>query len=175
MAGILREVAMRRLRRAAGMRDVLFHHSGRCVAASIGAVFPALARRPDRDHSAHQGHGGQVQITLATLSEVLRPALRGRYAVAGILRAGPGCRAHTPLPVPGAVMWSLRADVDLPVVAHLDHGYMFDNCRTGVWRAHFLRRRDRDGFVDGILRGPARCGDRRPRPVRPGADSVRHP
>jgi fructose/tagatose bisphosphate aldolase len=63
-------------------------------------------------------------MTLATLSEVLQPALRDGYAVAGlvclgwedmrayamaaqaerapvILQAGPSCREHTPLPVLG--------------------------------------------------------------------------
>ena len=63
-------------------------------------------------------------MTLATLKEVLQPALSGGYAVAGlvtlgwedmrafvaaaeaenlpvILQAGPSCRAHTPLPILG--------------------------------------------------------------------------
>ena len=66
----------------------------------------------------------KFQMTLATLSDVLQPALRQGYAVAGlvtlgweemrayvaaaeaedvpvILQAGPSCRAHTPLPVLG--------------------------------------------------------------------------
>ena len=66
-------------------------------------------------------------MTLATLSEVLQPALTGGYAVAGvvvlgwedarayvaaaeaerapvILQAGPGCRAHTPVPVLAAML-----------------------------------------------------------------------
>ena len=92
-------------------------------------------------------------MTLVTLSDVLRPALAGGYAVPGlvclgwedmrayamaaqaerapvILQAGPSCRAHTPLPVLGAMMRQLAADVDVPVVAHLDHGYSFDECRA---------------------------------------------
>ncbi|MEM6308257.1 MAG: class II fructose-bisphosphate aldolase, partial [Pseudomonadota bacterium] len=63
-------------------------------------------------------------MTLATLSDVLQPALRQGYAVAGlvtlgwedmrayamaaqatgipvILQAGPSCREHTPLPILG--------------------------------------------------------------------------
>ena len=63
-------------------------------------------------------------MTLATLKDVLQPALRDGYAVGGlvclgwedmrayvgaaeaencpvILQEGPGCRAHTPLPVLG--------------------------------------------------------------------------
>ena len=63
-------------------------------------------------------------MTLASLADVLQPALAGRYAVAGlvtlgwedmrafvaaaeaegcpvILQAGPSCRAHTPLPILG--------------------------------------------------------------------------
>ena len=65
-------------------------------------------------------------MPLVTLSDVLQPALRDGHAVAGvvclgwedmrayvaaaeaencplILQAGPGCRAHTPLPVLGAM------------------------------------------------------------------------
>lgn len=91
-------------------------------------------------------------MTLATLSDVLRPALAGGYAVPGlvclgwedmrafamaaqaerapvILQAGPSCRAHTPLPVLGAMFRNVAASVDVPVVAHLDHGYTLDECR----------------------------------------------
>ncbi len=90
-------------------------------------------------------------MTLATLSQVLQPALKGRYAVAGlvtagwedmrayvaaaeaegvavILQAGPGCRAHTPLPVLGAMFRHLAEQASVPVVAHLDHGYTLDDC-----------------------------------------------
>lgn len=94
-------------------------------------------------------------MTLATLSEVLQPALERHYAVGGlvvlgwedarayvdaaaaarapvILQAGPGCRAHTPLPVLGSMFRKLGEDADVPVVAHLDHGYEFDECREAV-------------------------------------------
>jgi len=90
-------------------------------------------------------------MTLATLSEVLQPALKGGYAVGGlvclgwedmrayvaaaeaenmpvILQAGPGCREHTPLPVLGKMFRWLAESVDVPVVAHLDHGYTFEEC-----------------------------------------------
>ena len=94
-------------------------------------------------------------MTLATLSEVLQPALRDGYAVPGlvclgwedmrayamaaqaerapvILQAGPSCREHTPLPILGRMMRHLAADVDVPVVAHLDHGYTYDECREAL-------------------------------------------
>ncbi len=90
-------------------------------------------------------------MTLATLSEVLQPALRHGYAVPGlvclgwedmrayamaaqaerapvILQAGPSCRAHTPLPILGAMFRNLADSVDVPVVAHLDHGYTLEEC-----------------------------------------------
>lgn len=90
-------------------------------------------------------------MTLATLSDVLQPALKGGYAVAGlvtlgwedmrafvaaaeaeevpvILQAGPGCRAHTPLPVLGAMFRYLADHASVPVVAHLDHGHSYAEC-----------------------------------------------
>jgi hypothetical protein len=85
-------------------------------------------------------------MTRATLAEVLQPALRGAmpsrafvclgwedmraYVAAAederapvILQAGPGCRAHTPLPSLAQMfrIWPTAGSV--PVVAHLDHGY----------------------------------------------------
>ncbi|WP_298839515.1 class II fructose-bisphosphate aldolase [uncultured Roseobacter sp.] len=94
-------------------------------------------------------------MTLATLADVLQPALREGYAVAGlvtlgwedmrayvaaaeaegvpvILQAGPSCRAHTPLPVLGAMFRHLADQASVPVVAHLDHGYTFDECREAL-------------------------------------------
>lgn len=94
-------------------------------------------------------------MTLATLSEVLQPALVGGYAVAGlvvlgwedarayvqaaeilgvpvILQAGPGCRAHTPLPVLGAMFRNLAESVSVPIVAHLDHGFDIDSCVEAI-------------------------------------------
>jgi fructose-bisphosphate aldolase, class II len=94
-------------------------------------------------------------MTLATLAEVLQPALAGRYAVAGlvtlgwedmrafvaaaeaegcpvILQAGPSCRAHTPLPVLGKMFRHLAESASVPVVAHLDHGYTFAECREAL-------------------------------------------
>ena len=94
-------------------------------------------------------------MTLATLSDVLQPALKNGYAVAGlvtlgwedmrayiaaaeaegvpvILQAGPGCRAHTPLPILGAMFRHLAEQASVPVVAHLDHGYTFDECRQAL-------------------------------------------
>ncbi|MGR3464551.1 class II fructose-bisphosphate aldolase [Limimaricola sp.] len=94
-------------------------------------------------------------MTLATLSDVLRPALRDGYAVAGlvtlgwedmrayvaaaeaegvpvILQAGPSCRKHTPLPVLGAMMRHLAEAASVPVVVHLDHGYTEAECREAI-------------------------------------------
>lgn len=94
-------------------------------------------------------------MTLATLKQVLDPAVADGYAVGGlvclgwedmrayaraaeaeglpvILQAGPSCRQHTPLPVLGAMFRNLADSVSVPVVAHLDHGYTFDECRTAL-------------------------------------------
>ncbi len=94
-------------------------------------------------------------MTLATLADVLQPALRDGYAVAGlvclgwedmrayvraaeaedspvILQAGPSCRAHTPLPVLGAMMRYLAEASCMKVVVHLDHGYSMEECRAAI-------------------------------------------
>ncbi|HMO07583.1 MAG TPA: class II fructose-bisphosphate aldolase [Paracoccaceae bacterium] len=94
-------------------------------------------------------------MTLVTLSDVLHPALQGGYAVPGlvclgwedmrayveaaeaerapiILQAGPGCRAHTPLPVLGRMFRHLAEGASVPVVAHLDHGNSLDECRAAL-------------------------------------------
>ncbi len=94
-------------------------------------------------------------MTIATLKEVLQPALAGNYAVGGlvclgwedmrayadaaeaeglpvILQAGPSCRKHTPLPVLGAMFRNLAERVSVPVVAHLDHGYDPEDCRIAI-------------------------------------------
>lgn len=94
-------------------------------------------------------------MTLATLSDVLQPALRDGYAVAGlvtlgwedmrayvaaaeaedvsvILQAGPSCREHTPLPVLGKMFRHLADRASVQVVAHLDHGYTFDECQEAL-------------------------------------------
>ena len=94
-------------------------------------------------------------MTLATLSDVLQPALKNGYAVGGlvclgwedmrafayaaeaegcpvILQAGPGCREHTPLPILGKMFRHLAEEVSVPVVAHLDHGYAYDECKQAL-------------------------------------------
>ncbi len=91
-------------------------------------------------------------MTLATLRDVLMPCLSDGTAVAGlvvlgwedalayvraaealgrpvILQAGPGCRAHTPLPVLGAMFRTLAERAGVPVVAHLDHGESLRVCQ----------------------------------------------
>ena len=93
-------------------------------------------------------------MTLATLAEVLAPAHAEGYAVAGlvclgwedmraytnaaqaeglpvILQAGPSCRKHTPLPVLASMFRNLANSVDVPVVAHLDHGAK-DDCAMAL-------------------------------------------
>ena len=94
-------------------------------------------------------------MTVATLAEVLQPALRQGYAVAGlvclgwedmrafamaaeaerapvILQAGPACRQHTPLPVLGAMLRHLAENISVPAVIHLDHGASYAECRQAI-------------------------------------------
>jgi fructose-bisphosphate aldolase class II len=94
-------------------------------------------------------------MTLVTLAQVLQPALHQGYAVPGlvclgwedmrafvtaaqaeqaplILQAGPGCRAHTPIPILAAMFRHLAASVDIPVVAHLDHAHSIEECKAAL-------------------------------------------
>lgn len=94
-------------------------------------------------------------MPLVTLADVLQPALRNGHAVAGlvtlgwedmrayvaaaeaencavILQAGPGCREHTPLPVLGKMFRHLAEGASVPVVAHLDHGYTYEDCKIAL-------------------------------------------
>jgi fructose-bisphosphate aldolase class II len=94
-------------------------------------------------------------MPLVNLADVLQPALKNNYAVAGlvtlgwedmrafvaaaeaedcpvILQAGPGCREHTPLPILGKMFRHLAENASVPVVAHLDHGYTYDECSMAL-------------------------------------------
>ena len=94
-------------------------------------------------------------MSIATLAQVLKPALYGGYGVGGlvclgwedmrsyvaaaeienvavILQAGPSCRGHTPLPILGKMFHHLAANASVPVVAHLDHGYTFEECKIAL-------------------------------------------
>ena len=94
-------------------------------------------------------------MTRATLKDVLRPAMAQGYAVPGfvclgwedaraytqaaaeegmpvILQAGPSCRAHTPLPVLGAMFGHLADSVSVPVVLPLDHGKSVEECEAAI-------------------------------------------
>ena len=94
-------------------------------------------------------------MTRATLKDVLTPCLTDGTAVAGlvvlgwedalsytraaeaenrplILQAGPGCRAHTPLPILGAMFRHLAETATVPVVTHLDHGESLTVCAEAI-------------------------------------------
>ena len=94
-------------------------------------------------------------MTVATLKEVLLPAMAGNYAVAGlvvlgwedaqayveaaeevnlpvILQAGPGCRKHTPVAILGKMFRHLAEQATVPVVCHIDHARTVEECRAGV-------------------------------------------
>jgi fructose-bisphosphate aldolase, class II len=94
-------------------------------------------------------------MTVATLSDLLRPAAANGVAVAGlvvlgwedacayveaadevglpvILQAGPGCRAHMPVKVLGAMFRHLAEQARMPVVCHIDHARTVEECLTGI-------------------------------------------
>lgn len=107
-------------------------------------------------------------MTRATLADLLQPAMRDGYAVAGlvclgwedsrafvaaaeaerspvILQAGPGCRKHTPLPVIGAMFRFLADQATVPVALHLDHGTSMDEVKEAI----------REGFTSVMFDGSA--------------------
>ena len=94
-------------------------------------------------------------MTVATLKDVLLPAMTGNYAVAGlvvlgwedakayveaaeevnlpvILQAGPGCRKHKPVPILGKMFRYLAEQASVPVVCHIDHARTIEECREGI-------------------------------------------
>ena len=94
-------------------------------------------------------------MTAVSLSDVLRPAMAEGRAIAGlvvlgwedatayveaaeetgipiILQAGPGCRAHTPVPVLGKMFRHLADQAKVPIVCHIDHGYSKEDCLEGI-------------------------------------------
>jgi fructose-bisphosphate aldolase, class II len=94
-------------------------------------------------------------MTVANLNDVLLPAMRKGRAVLGlvvlgwedarayveaaeatgipiILQAGPGCRAHTPVPVLGKMFRHLAEQARVPIVCHIDHAYTLDECQEGI-------------------------------------------
>ncbi len=94
-------------------------------------------------------------MTVATLNDVLLPAMREGRAVMGlvvlgweearafveaadetgmpvILQAGPGCRKNMPVPILGKMFRHLAEQARVPVVCHIDHAYTLEECREGV-------------------------------------------
>lgn len=94
-------------------------------------------------------------MTVATLNDVLRSAMAGNHAVAGlvvlgwedakahveaaeetglavILQAGPGCRKHTPVSILGKIFRHLAEQATVPVVCHIDHARSLEECREGI-------------------------------------------
>ena len=94
-------------------------------------------------------------MTVASLNDVLLPAIAGKYAVAGlvvlgwedarafaeaaeeaqlplILQAGPGCRKHTPVPVLGKMFRYIAEQASVPVVCHIDHARSVEECQEGI-------------------------------------------
>jgi fructose-bisphosphate aldolase, class II len=94
-------------------------------------------------------------MTAVPLREILEPAMREGYAVAGlvvlgwedarafaeaadetgipiVLQAGPGCRRHTPVAVLGKMFRALADQTRLPIACHVDHAYSADECFEGI-------------------------------------------
>ncbi len=94
-------------------------------------------------------------MSLATLAQVLQPALKNRHAVAGlvvlgfedakafveaaeetdlpiILQAGPGCRRYMPVSTLGPMFRDLVMSARVPICCHIDHATTFEECRAGI-------------------------------------------
>ena len=94
-------------------------------------------------------------MTVASLTDVLAPAMAEGYAVLGavvlgwedaeafvaaaeevsaplILQAGPKFRATLPVEISGLMFRKLAEASSVPVVAHLDHAISIEECRAGI-------------------------------------------
>tara|TARA_Y100000590_G_scaffold461125_1_gene622009 strand:- start:3153 stop:3983 length:831 start_codon:yes stop_codon:yes gene_type:complete len=94
-------------------------------------------------------------MTAVNLKNVLEPASKQGYALAGlvvlgwedalayveaaeetkipiILQAGPGCRQHTPIPILGKMFRYLADNSSVSIVCHIDHGYTVEECMQGI-------------------------------------------
>ena len=94
-------------------------------------------------------------MTIATLKDVLAPAMAGHYALAGlvvlgwedakayvdaaeeagcavILQVGPACRKHTPVAILGKMLRYLADQASVPVVCHIDHAHTLEECLEGI-------------------------------------------
>lgn len=94
-------------------------------------------------------------MPLAGLADILTRARAGGYGVAGlvvqgwedaksyvlaaekadcpvILQAGPGARAHTPLPILGRIFAELADSAAVPVASHLDHAKGLDEIKQAL-------------------------------------------
>ena len=94
-------------------------------------------------------------MTAVTLKEILDPASKNGYAIAGlvvlgwedamayveaaeetgipvILQAGPSCRKHTPVKILGKMFRHLADNASVSVACHIDHGYTIDECLEGI-------------------------------------------
>jgi fructose-bisphosphate aldolase, class II len=94
-------------------------------------------------------------MTAVPLSDLLRPAMDGGYALAGlvvlgwedavafveaaeetgipiVLQAGPGCRRHTPIPVIGKMLRHLADQASVPIACHIDHATTLEECAAGI-------------------------------------------
>ena len=94
-------------------------------------------------------------MTAVGLRELLTPAARDGYAIAGlvvlgwedalaytraaeqtgipiVLQAGPGCRRHTPVPVLGPMLRHLADTASVDIACHIDHATSLETCREGI-------------------------------------------
>jgi fructose-bisphosphate aldolase class II len=94
-------------------------------------------------------------MTVATLTDVLGPAMREGRAVLGlvvlgweearafveaadetgipiILQAGPGCRKNMPVPILGKMFRHIAEQARSQIVCHIDHAYTIDECCEGI-------------------------------------------
>ena len=94
-------------------------------------------------------------MSIASLREILEPALISGYGIVGfvvlgwedalayvaaaesmrtpiILQAGPGFRRHMPVEVSGPMLSHLAENASVPIVCHIDHATSFEECVAGI-------------------------------------------
>ena len=93
---------------------------------------PAVTLAPMLDAANREGRAVAGVVVLGWEDACAYVAAAEQVGCPLILQAGPGARAHMPVPVIGPMMRHLADAASVPVAVHLDHGKALDECLEGL-------------------------------------------